>query len=90
MKRKLFIILSCSEKNYKNDNRSHLQLNLWESPQIPAPEANLFHRNRPQIVSIPGVSLKEQHRYRVMLGHEILGDQLTIDEAVKLVKRGES
>jgi hypothetical protein len=41
-----------------------------------------------QISSIPGVSPKERNRYRVMLGDVILGDHLSLDEAIKVAKGG--
>jgi hypothetical protein len=63
------------------------QLTLWESPQNPVPEAGLF-RQKPQIVSTPGVCPKERCRYRVVLGAEVLGDQLNLDAALKLAKGG--
>jgi hypothetical protein len=37
-----------------------------------------------QISTIPGTLPKERHRYRVALNEEILGDKLTLDEALKL------
>ncbi len=39
---------------------------------------------KPQISSIPGIPARERHRYRVTLNGKILGDKLTIDEALKL------
>jgi hypothetical protein len=63
------------------------QLNIWESPHPPALETRLF-RQKPQILSIPGISPKELHRYRVILGSEVLGDRLTMDEALLLAKGG--
>jgi hypothetical protein len=63
------------------------QLSIWESPQSPVPSAKLF-RQKPQILSIPGVSPKERHRYQVTLGGQVLGDHLSIDEALLLVKEG--
>jgi hypothetical protein len=45
----------------------------------------------PQIESIPGIPAKEQKRYRVMVGDEILGTHLTIDQALELAaKRGKA
>lgn len=97
-----FIILSQSHKDRNSDNHSHpqidncdasqlskkpKQLTLWESPQIPVPSAKLF-RHKPQISSIPGISLKQRDRYRVMLGDEVMGDHLILDEALKLAKGG--
>jgi hypothetical protein len=63
------------------------QLSLWEPLQSPVPEAELF-RHKPQIVSTPGVCPKERCRYRVILGNEVLGDRLTMDEALLLAKGG--
>jgi hypothetical protein len=68
-------------------SRKSKQLNLWEPLQSPVPEAVLF-RQKPQIVSIPGISPKEPHRYRVTLGGQLLGDRLTMDEALLLAKGG--
>lgn len=39
-----------------------------------------------QIVSTPGVSPKQRNRYRVMLGDVVLGDRLTINQAIELAK----
>lgn len=41
-----------------------------------------------QIASVPDVSPKERNRYRVTLGDRVLGDRLSVDEALELVKRG--
>jgi hypothetical protein len=67
-------------------SRKSKQLTLWESPQNPVPEAQLFRR-KPQIVSIPGIPLKERHRYRVTSGGKVLGDFLTLDEAIALANQ---
>lgn len=45
-------------------------------------------RQKPQITSVPGASIRERDRYRVVVGGEILGDWLNIDQAIKLAKRG--
>lgn len=45
-------------------------------------------RQKAQISSIPGASPKNRHRYRVTLGDRILGDRLTLDEALELARRG--
>ena len=45
-------------------------------------------RGKPQISSIPGISPKKRDRYRVMVGDRVLGDRLTLDEALNLAKRG--
>ncbi len=62
------------------------QLSLWESPQNPVSETELF-RHKPQIVSTPGVCFKERCRYRVILGAEVLGERLTLDEAIALANQ---
>jgi hypothetical protein len=65
-----------------------------KAPEIPKPEPlpkalqNLFVP-KPQILSIPGITATAGKRYRVVLGGEIIGDQLTIDEALKLARGGE-
>jgi hypothetical protein len=43
--------------------------------------------HKPQISSIPGISPKERDRYRVVLGREILGERLTLDEAIALANK---
>jgi hypothetical protein len=48
----------------------------------------LSRSGKPQIKSVPGASVKERDRYRVMLGDKILRDKLTLDEALRVVKRG--
>jgi hypothetical protein len=84
--------ISITQPNRKNENKnySHLQQLLLPlaSQRKPATETKLFS-DKPQIVSIPGVPPKEQHRYRVTFGSQILGERLTLDEALKLAKGGE-
>jgi hypothetical protein len=69
----------------QSKKKSPQQLELFA-----APNTGLSLKIKPQIASIPGVPPKERHRYRVLLGREILGDQLTLDEAIALAKRGAS
>jgi hypothetical protein len=45
-------------------------------------------KQKPQIVSVPGISPKERDRYRLLFGDRILGNRLTLDEAIALVKGG--
>lgn len=96
-------IIAYSKPEYNNENHSHShpskncenflapahrgrrrsqhetkQLSLFPEPEIP---------RKAQISSIPGVSLKERNRYRVVIGDAILGDKLTLDEALKLAKK---
>jgi hypothetical protein len=42
--------------------------------------------HKPQILSIPGISMKRRDRYRVMVGNEVLGEFLTIDKALPLAQ----
>ena len=42
---------------------------------------------KPQISSLPGMSPKERHRYRVALGSEVLGTHLTLDQALLLANQ---
>jgi hypothetical protein len=72
-------IFSQLNSDCKNGNHSH---------QLSLPVAIDRKPHKPQILSIPGISLKQRDRYRVVLGDEILGDFLTIDEALKLAKGG--
>jgi hypothetical protein len=71
-----FVIFSQLKQNSNNDNHSH---RLALSLQL---------RQKPQISSIPGVSPKQRDRYRVVFGSEVLGDRLTLDEAIALAKGG--
>ena len=41
-------------------------------------------KSKPQISCVPGVSVKERCRDRVILGGEILGDKLSLNEALFL------
>jgi hypothetical protein len=43
--------------------------------------------SKPQISSIAGIPPKERHRYRVTLGDKVLGDFLTLDEAIALANK---
>jgi hypothetical protein len=79
MAKKPLISFAQLNSGCKNDNHSQTQ------PQ--SPEATLF-RHKPQIVSIPGISPKERNRYRVTLGDQVLGEKLSINEAVEMAKRG--
>jgi hypothetical protein len=56
--------------------------------QLSLPLANPLHCQKPQILSVPGISPKQRDRYRVVMGDRILGDQLTLDEALLLAKGG--
>lgn len=59
-------------------------------PPVKGRQLELFSptgkRHKPQISSIPGIPPKQRDRYRVMLGDVVLGDRLTLDEAVVLTK----
>ncbi len=46
-------------------------------------------RQKAQISSIPGVCPKERNRYRVSVDGVILGNCLSVDEALRLAKGGE-
>lgn len=70
--------LGDSQKNFEIK-----QLTFWEAPQ----QAKLF-QHKPQISSIPGISPKQRDRYRVVFGDEVLGDRLSLDEAIKLAAGG--
>ena len=63
---------------------------ITQNPLLEGRQLELFNhtgiQHKPQILSSPGVSPKQRHRYRVVLGSEILGDFLTLDEAIALSK----
>jgi hypothetical protein len=67
--------------------------NIAQNSPLKGRQLDLFihqgNLHKPQILSIPGISPRERDRYRVMLGGEILGERLTLDEALKLAKGGE-
>jgi hypothetical protein len=44
----------------------------------------LNKRQKPQVSSIPGVSVTERERYRVMIGDRIIATGLNIDDALEV------
>ncbi|NER45971.1 MAG: hypothetical protein F6J92_04645 [Symploca sp. SIO1A3] len=45
--------------------------------------AEAFQRkNKPHLISIPGISAKEKYRYRVVLKGRILADKLSLEQAL--------
>jgi len=81
--KKPFIIFS----QLREEGNIPKQLSLpLASPQNPAVETKLFSE-KAQIGSIPSVSPKQRNRYRVVLGREILGERLTLDEAIALANQ---
>jgi hypothetical protein len=79
MLKKSLIILSQLNSKSKNANHSY---------QLPLSLASPQNSQKPQIVSVPGISPKERNRYRVVVGTEILADGLTADEAFELTGKG--
>ena len=71
-------IIPQSNRNSKNENHSH---------QLSLPLALDRNQQKPQIVSIPGISPKQRDRYRLMRGDEVLADRLTLDEAIALANQ---
>jgi len=71
-----------SERVSERRSQQYRQLGLFDPqstevlPQIKS--------QKPQISSTPGTSPKVRNRYRVRLGDEILGDHLSLDEALAL------
>jgi hypothetical protein len=57
-----------------------------KTPQLPI----FARRRKPQICSRPNVLPGAKNRYRVVFGDRILGDFLTLDEALALSKHGNS
>jgi hypothetical protein len=78
MRKKPFIIFSQSNKNNNNNNHSH---------QLPLPLALDRNQQKFQISSIPGIPPKQRDRYRLLLGNQVLGDRLTLDEAIALANQ---
>ena len=72
----------------RRDNRDASRIS--RNPPVEGRQLELFApqciRHKRQITSIPGISPKERHRYRVLMGDRILGDRLTLDEAIALAK----
>lgn len=66
------------------------QLSLWESPQQNPENFAPKKRQKPQISSVPGTSPKQRDRYRVVCRDQILGDRLSIEQALELAKTGSS
>jgi hypothetical protein len=77
-----------SEKRVKKRSpQEHRQLALFDSQQV---ESVLpLKRQKPQISSTPNIPPRERNRYRVTLEGQIIGDKLTLDEAVALANGGE-
>jgi hypothetical protein len=69
--------------------------NIAQNPPAPRRQLDFLlthqgNRHKPQVSSIPGIFPKEQHRYRVTLRSRILGDRLSLDDALKLAQGGAS
>jgi hypothetical protein len=71
------LILAQLNSNSKNDNHYHCLI---------LPLALDRKSQKPQISTTPGISQKERDRYRLVLGDRILGDFLSIEEALALAK----
>jgi pectin methylesterase-like acyl-CoA thioesterase len=78
MRKKPFIIILQSNRNSKTDNHSY---------QLSLPLALDRNQQKPQISSIPGISPKQRDRYQVVFRDQVLGNHLTLDEAIALAKR---
>jgi hypothetical protein len=76
------LILAQLNSDSKNDNHSHRLALPLASPQKPE-----IFRQKAQIVSSPGSSPKQRDRYRVMVGDRVVGDFLTLDEAIALANQ---
>jgi hypothetical protein len=51
------------------------------------PKKHLFAL-KSQITSVPSTSANQRKRDRVVVGEQILGDKLTLDEAIKMAQGG--
>ncbi len=78
----------------KSSQASISSLSLGLSSQFkgePQPkELQKLFSLKPQIISIPGVAPMAREHYRVRIGDRILGDFLSIDEALRFAKGGKS
>lgn len=81
----------------EDENQSHFQLPLFSNDKYSQKPPNTRYKTegglskkspKPQIASIAGLPITHPNRYRVMLGNQILGEYLAIDEALLLAKRG--
>ena len=66
-------------------------LSVTQTPPVEGRQLELFthtgDRHKTQISSIPGISPKQRDRYRLMRGDQVLGDRLTLDEAIALANQ---
>jgi hypothetical protein len=82
LKKRNHIIIQNSPLNRRIDKLSTQQESFQQLELFPLP----LKRQKPQITSVPGTSIRERDRYRVVIEGAILGDRLTLDEAVNLAK----
>jgi hypothetical protein len=66
------------------------QLGQYQQLSLDLPSPLHEGKLKPQISSISGISPKERHRYQLKLGDRVLGDWLTLDEALKLMALAEA
>jgi len=71
--------------------RKNCATNITQNSPSKRRQLDLFihqgNLHKPQILSIPGVFPKQRDRYGVVLGDRILGDRLTLDEAITLANQ---
>lgn len=86
--------VSCGSRRVATEEAGLEAIGSAQPSQVPAEKrgaTRLSHPTnlgKPQIQSCPGVPMRQRARYRVVLGDEILGERLTIDQALALAKRG--
>ena len=60
----------------------------YSSNKKPNASDTCIFNSKPQIKSIPAISPREKHRYRVVLDGVILGDKLSLEEALAAAGMG--
>ena len=72
-----------SEIHGKSSRASNSSVSLQKTPNL----QRFTRKQNPQISSIPGICPKDRHRYQVTHETELLGDRLTIDQAILLANQ---
>lgn len=62
---------------------------IAQNPPVDWRQLEIFSQNliswKPQIASIPGISIREKNRYRIVIGDVILDDYLSLEQALELL-----
>ena len=77
---------SNKDRRQKQASEAPQQLSLFRPSDNTA--LSPLSDKKPQIKSIPGISIKEKNRYRIILGGKVLGDKLSLEEALAAAGMG--